>query len=293
MTDPRSLLAWTPWRPLLGASRDRSLPRSPGLYRIRRVGRDDLDYIGQTGLNLVQRLSMLRGVFKEEEMPYGDPHTAAPALWALRHSTTCDFEVSVTPILGSTQWRKGMEAVAIALYRQGASRSPTVEFGRMPLGYAPSSGNSARLVAAGKRFRGGVSSERLVRHEPGIAPIGPLTGDPQDSSWGGHAWSAWIPLRDPTVAMIRGSGIYRIRGDGDELLYVGQGMIGPRLGAHMRKAVIDGHEQGKLFAGQRRLECSWVRNDAWLSHQRLELENDLIAAHILTVGTVPAAQFLG
>jgi hypothetical protein len=36
-----------------------------------------------------------------------------------------------------------------------------------------------------------------------------------------------------------------------------------------------------------------VLNDDWLDHQRLELENDLIAAHLLTTGQVPAAQFLG
>ena len=32
---------------------------------------------------------------------------------------------------------------------------------------------------------------------------------------------------------------------------------------------------------------------AWESHQRLELETDLIGAHILALGRVPAAQFIG
>ena len=41
------------------------------------------------------------------------------------------------------------------------------------------------------------------------------------------------------------------------------------------------------------LECSWVLNKAWLAHQRLELETDLIAAHILATGNVPAVQSLG
>ena len=52
-----------------------------GLYRIRRAGRDDLDYIGQTGLRLRDRLAMLRGIYRDK-MPYRDPHTVAPALWA-------------------------------------------------------------------------------------------------------------------------------------------------------------------------------------------------------------------
>jgi hypothetical protein len=41
------------------------------------------------------------------------------------------------------------------------------------------------------------------------------------------------------------------------------------------------------------LECSWTTNDSWLGHQRLELENDLIAAHVLEHGAPPSAQFLG
>jgi hypothetical protein len=39
--------------------------------------------------------------------------------------------------------------------------------------------------------------------------------------------------------------------------------------------------------------ASWVRNDAWLDHQHLELETDLIAAHILAARRVPPAQFVG
>lgn len=41
------------------------------------------------------------------------------------------------------------------------------------------------------------------------------------------------------------------------------------------------------------LEVSYIANSEWLDHQRLELENKLIAAHVLATGAVPAAQFLG
>ena len=50
---------------------------------------------------------------------------------------------------------------------------------------------------------------------------------------------------------------------------------------------------GRIFAAPVRLECSWTINNDWLSHHRLELENDLIAAHVLETATIPAAQFLG
>lgn len=79
--------------------------------------------------------------------------------------------------------------MAISLYRQERQRSPTVNFGRMPLGYGLSSANNARLASTGKRFRGGLSEEQDVSHLPGIPPIGPLEGDPDSREWCGHAYT--------------------------------------------------------------------------------------------------------
>jgi hypothetical protein len=76
-------------------------------------------------------------------------------------------------------------------------------------------------------------------------------------------------------------------------MYIGQGSISARLLAHLMKARDPRNEQGRVFAAGARLECSWVVNDAWLVHQRLELENDLIAAHVLVLEHAPPAQFLG
>lgn len=294
MVDPHSLLSWTPWRPLMGISRDPEIPGAPGLYGIRRVGRDDLDYIGQTSRSLRQRLGMLQGAYLDE-MPYRDPHTAAPAPWALRHATRCEFEVSVAQVEGSTPWRKGVEAVAIARYRYEHERSPTIQFGRMPIGYRRSSMSNARAVDAGKRFKGGPNDALHASHEPGIAPLGRCDGNPQGSQWGSHQWTAWMPLPELSVAAKdRGSGLYRLRGvDPGSLLYIGQGLIPARLLAHLAKTRMPNDAQGSLFIAQSLLECSWVINDAWQPHQRLELENDLIAAHVLETGTIPAAQFLG
>ena len=59
-------------------------------------------------MTLKQRLGMLRGVYGEE-MPYRDPHTAAPALWALRRQDGCHFEVSVSvrvQLSGVKEWRR-------------------------------------------------------------------------------------------------------------------------------------------------------------------------------------------
>src|SRR5215208_302371 len=144
-------------------------------------------------MTLRKRLGMLRGVYGEL-MPYRDPHTAGPALWALYRQTGEDFEVSVVPVEGSTPWRKGLEALAIALYRREHGCSPTVEFGRMPAGFLASSSYNRRLLEAGRVFRGRPSEETDASHVSGILPLGSLTGDAHGAAWGGHDWSPWIPL---------------------------------------------------------------------------------------------------
>lgn len=284
---------WLPWTSLRGCQRSGHVPAQPGLYRIRRTGRDDLDYIGQTGMGtmtLRKRMSMLMGVYAPE-MPYRDPHTAAPGLWALRHATQADFEVSAAAVEGTTPWRKGLECVAIARYREEHGMSPTISFGRMPGGYRMSSGNSARLVAAGKRYRGGPTSERDESHLPGIAPPGSLQGPCTGPTWHGLTWSAWQPAGTVTN---EGHGIYRIRAAGaPNLLYVGEGVITSRIRAHLKKISQPDHPQGRLLGSAGPLEASFVRQDAWHRNQRLEIENDLIAAHVLEHHAQPAAQFLG
>lgn len=186
---------WSDWVPLENCWLSSVIPLAPGLYRIRRTGEDNLDYIGQTGLALRRRLAMLAGVYRAE-MPYRDPHTAAPALWALRHAQGCTFEASVLPVQGDVRYRKGLEALVLALYRQKWDRSPTINFGRILQGYRLSSGNNARLVAAEKRFRGGPERTAQVNWIEGVPPVGPLEGDAQSAAWFRHTWSEWLSLAD-------------------------------------------------------------------------------------------------
>lgn len=48
--------------------------------------------------------------------------------------------------------------------------------------------------------------------------------------------------------------------------------------------------QGAVF--QADMECAWLLNDRWHTHQRLELENDLVAAYMLWAGAPPPTQFM-
>ncbi len=279
------LSSWLPWQPLDGSWLGDRTPKQPGLYRIRRIGCDELDYIGQTGLNLKGHLDMLRGVYAVA-MPYRGPHTAGLALWALRHGTGCDFEASVLPFEGDGQLLKGLETLVIALHRQQYGHSP----------------NNARLVTVGKRYRGGLigatdpdagSFPSGRDQQPGISPFGPLTGAPVGAHWCGHNWSDWVSVTDAVTQITPKSfGLYRVcRQDEADLIYIGQGMVRERLAAHLAKGLSPTAKQSDWFASP--LQCSWVLNADWGEQQRLELENDLIAAYLLTRGCVPPAQFLG
>jgi hypothetical protein len=269
------------------------LPREPGLYRIRRVGETALAYVGQTGREIRERVRALRTI-ADAEMPYRDPHTAAPAFWAVLRADPCTFEVSCLPVEGDGSWRKSLEAVAIALYRQQTGCSPRLNFGRMPAGYRMSSGNTKKLVAAGKRFRGGRTTAANTSHLPGVSPVGGLDGNPQDGRWCGHVWSRWQPLSEYSFAT--GRGLYRIRSQAhDGLLYIGEGNIAARLGSHLRRSRVGSSSptaQESIFVGAVQPEFGYVAGE-WEPHQRLELETDLIAAHVLRHGRPPPAQFIG
>ena len=233
---------------------------------------------------------MLKGVYRAE-MPYRDPHTVAPALWAQRQLSGDDYEASTCPVVGDARWRKALECVAVAVYRQERQRSPTFNFGRMPAGYRMSSPNNARVAAAGKRFRGGRIEVNDSSHLPSICPVGSLDVDACDQRWCGRGWSPWVPLISTLAAPPGIVGVYRIRGGGGQVVYVGEGMIKARLAAHHRSATVRKSPQGQALAAAQPLSCSWVMNTNWQDHQRLELENDLIAAWVLATGTPPSAQF--
>jgi hypothetical protein len=286
---------WSDWQPLFQTGRNKAISPEAGLYRIRRVGQAHLDYIGQTGMGLRKRLGMLSGVYGPV-MPYNDPHTAGPALWAQKRLEDCEYEASVVVMRDlSTPQRKAQECVAIARHRQAHGQSPTFNFGRMPPGYSKSTGNNSALAARGKRHRGGPTDEILACHVPGRAPDGPIDGDGSVDDLLGLGWSGWVSV-DRVLDDLTGSevGLYLLRRRGaDELLYVGEGKIRGRVSAHMKKGQKADHPQAFAFDDPEDIEASFIRRNDLPKHQLLEIENDLIAAHVIGVGAGPVAQFLG
>ncbi len=182
----------------------------------------------------------------------------------------------------------------ISLHRQEYGFSPTVNFSRMPAGYRKSSSYSLKLVREGKAYRGGPWKDVESHHAPGVPSAGDLKSKPISVSWCGHKWTKWQMLDSRTLSLSASAqGLYRIRdASSPGLLYIGQGILKGRLLSHFRKTLVGNSQQGAIFRTAKRLECSWVCAD-WLPNQREELECDLIASHLLVMGFVPLAQFIG
>lgn len=281
----KQLKDWSRWQPFNGCWRGQIIPAKSGLYRVRRAGESKLTYVGQTS-NLKSRMGQLAQLYKDA-MPYRDPHTAAPILWAIRHKYNCDFEVSVLPVECSSQWLRGLESLTISLYRQETQQSPEANFGRIPQGYQISSMRK-------KGMAGGLTTTLNSNHGFGVPPCGSLVGQVAALDWCGHEWSAWLSIKYLSQIPQNLKGLYRIRSQEEEVLtYIGQGKIRDRLSAHLKRVQQLDNRQGQIFAAAQPLECSWVSSAEWEDHQRLELENDLIASHLLVTEELPAAQFLG
>ncbi len=279
-------LDWSPWFSLQGIGRTRDVSDRPGLYRIRSVETGQILYIGQTGRSLRGRLGSLRGVYGDV-MPYNDPHTAGPSLWAHRIEFGETFEVSVAVLEVNKADRMGREALEVTKQRIIDGCSPAYNFGRMPHGWVKSSGNNRQLVEAGKRFRGyRMSDEEIAALPPdeSVRPPATLEGDPRAADWLRLAWRS-AELDAPGRSDV---GVYRIdAGSRGPLDYLGQGLIASRWQSHAESWAGD-------LAAERSDESVW----GWVplelgSRQLLEVENDLIASHMVIFARPPLVQFGG
>ena len=104
-------LPWSPWVPFTAGKEEfRVIPKKPGLYRIRSTGKDFLMYIGETSRTVYERINELRHTLRRTDlMPWNDPHTAAPSLWAWQDAEGYEYECSATPLDASQSGRRGMD----------------------------------------------------------------------------------------------------------------------------------------------------------------------------------------
>jgi hypothetical protein len=100
-----------------------------------------------------------------------------------------------------------------------------------------------------------------------------------DTDWMGLAWTSWEPLHQ---AVAVGPSLYRIAGDSDGLIYIGESDdVGKRLKAH----------RGRDWGTASPLVSVWSAPTDTRKHRLHEMENDLIGAHVHVAGVPPSYQF--
>lgn len=261
-------LEWTPWKSLRReAGTITNLSTKPGLYRVRHDEIGGLVYIGETGRGIRERVRSLAGGIFEGEMPYRDPHTASPCLWAIVDRYGPDLEVSVTTpaVAQDKQERKAMEDALIALHRHEEGESPTANFARMIPGYKQSSYRADGVV--GGPLTDGESEPHV---EDGIGPLPWEDPDePTSATWMGLDWSTPEPLSE-AYGLPDHAGVYRIwhSDDSPPLEYIGEtANLKSRLYSHRRS-----RDQELVYSYVARLKLE-------AKHKREEAETDLLGAH--------------
>jgi hypothetical protein len=281
-------IEWTSWLPFPNSSAFKTLPPSPGMYRIRAINGNELFYLGETGRNLRERLRDLRRNTMAELMPYNDPHTAAPSLWAWRHAEGLEFECSAAPVTltddqeEARKHREGLEFYLLWQYRLEFGSSTRCNHGRFHSRYMKSTDRKKGL---------GLQGYRLPDNAPNNPAGGPslpslqLIATPFESHWMGLSWSPSNHLIKTNLNNIPASpGVYKIfDGKQRELLYIGEtGNLRQRLRTHEQKLW---ECTTPLFSYVKLPEDTPV-------YQRHEIENDLIGGYFAQTKRIPKFQLI-
>jgi len=304
-------LGWTEWVPFDATKQVWTrIPREPGLYRIRPVGKEYLVYIGETKRTLRDRLHTLRiELRKSEQMPWSDPHAEAAALWAIRKIALENepvpapvitvpedaspgtvipgepllpvdphgFECSAAPLDASDSGRRGMESFLLYRYRQENGESPVCNFGRFPARYRRSSTkNEGRR--GGKLADGQKDNPAGGPSQPPLKP----SGTPGERDWMGLAWSAPAPLdAEQLKGVPEGQGFYLLL-DGKEVILIGRA---ENLSSQLAGQAARGWEGTAIAFSFHAI------GEPLLPHQLRELENDLVGNYYEQYRKPPVFQF--
>ena len=258
-------LHWTEWVTFSGGD-FKTLPKDGGIYRVRVRDRNRLAYIGQTGRNLRQRLSDLRRNALANEMPFNDPHTAAPSLWAWRDAEGYEYECSAFMSDADAQHRQALECWLLWQYRLETGGSTLCNHGHFHPHYVKS--RDRKTGFRGHRLEAPADH---VQSTPGLKHT--------DDGSMGLDWSDWQQLGEPAVP--NSPGVYRIA-QGTRVIYIGESSgLRARLNAHARNNW-----------GCERPSASYCVLPPNTPKQHLhEIENDLIAGHYHLHGSPSVMQF--
>ena len=274
-------LPWTPWVPFTADKEEfRTIPKEPGLYRIRPSGKDFLMYIGETRRTLHQRLHELRHTLQRGElMPWNEPMTEAPSLWAWQKAEGYSYECSAASLDASPGGRRGMQSYLLYQYRQERGESTLCNFERFHPRYRRSTNRK-------ENKRGGKLEEIHLDNPAGGLSIKPLPaiGTPGERYWMELAWIGKLPLDGESVSTVpNGAGLYLLfERDTHDLVYIGQSPdCAQRLRSHAMKLL---DEKDMLFS-------YFIERKPMLPHNLKEQENDLIGNYFDRYRKAPRYQF--
>lgn len=275
-------LNWTEWISFDSAD-IKTLPTGSGVYRIRAVGGNELFFIGHTGRNLRERIGdLIRNTMRDpSQMPFNDPHTAAPSLWAWRDATGISFECSATPLTDtfSDEERKALVHYLLWQYRLELGKSTLCNYGRIHPHYVKS-----RNRSTGHRGYRLSEGQLNTAENPSFPPLR-LAATSHEKTWMGLEWSDLYRLDTTTNRqdIISSPGVYKILdADTKWLLFIG-------YSANLRT----------IFQTQARKNWLCVHPsfafsvfpDGLHSHQVAEIESDLIGGYYTQTKISPKFQF--
>ncbi|HZO74369.1 MAG TPA: SAV_2336 N-terminal domain-related protein [Ktedonobacteraceae bacterium] len=273
-------LEWTDWIPF-DASDLKALPTGPGVYRIRGVGGSEIFYIGQTGQNL--RICIGDLIFHTmsdpSQMPFSDPHPAAPLLWSWRDATGVNFEYSVAPLTFSAEECAALACYLLWQYRLEQGSSPLCNYDRPHPQYIRSESSSTGL--RGLRLAGTLNNARNAS----FAPLH-LIAQPHQNTWMGLQWSnlyAFHILMTQIEHIAPSPGVYKIL-DADTLQLLCVGSSTQLKTALQNQSRRNWQYPLPVFAFS-------LLPDETHPYQMAEIENDLIGGYYAQTKTAPAFQF--
>jgi len=283
------IIKWSDWMSLF-PTRDLSVvPQEPGIYLVSHEELSGIQYVGHSRTDLRNRIRRMGYEIDSKEMPFRDPHTAAPRLWAIANEYDVDFQVCWASIdrisedetpssltstrtigeLATVNELVGLKAAYLAGYRFVSRQSPTANFGYMLPGYEQSGPSSS-----GKR--GGKIEQDDV--ESGVREETIATWDAWDDvtsdSWMGFDWETY-DLGDFEDPYPEAEGVFRIWQRGtDTLVQVG-------ATTDIRNQVLDAetHDDGTMVSFDQRKFGDVADRQA--------VATDLVGAHYLAKDIVP------
>jgi hypothetical protein len=270
-------MQWTRWIKFTSSRIEwRGLPEEPGHYRVRPIDGSLLMYVGETGRGLRKRIAELRDGVVGREMPYDDPHTAAPGLWAWMKEENWDYESSAAPSELTRESRKTMECYLLWRYRLEKGETTLCNLGRFHKDYTRSTVRNQhvqgrKLAPTEQRNQSGGPSHPPLQHH----------GDSLSNDWMTLEWTDTKPLLMMEKTP-QSPGLYRIIDPSvPKVIYIGQTKnLKNRLMTH--RTVY--HAENVKFS-------FIILPNEMLTHQRLELENDLIAGYYHQFHEAPRDQF--